>query len=63
MDRNWLALTLTLIGLMFLYARSRIRVSNASARWIQLLPVLSAAIITIVGGALCMGAIQSARFQ
>jgi nickel/cobalt exporter len=58
-----LALTLTLIGLMFLYARSRIRVSNASARWVQLLPVLSAAIITIVGGALCMGAIQSAQLQ
>jgi nickel/cobalt exporter len=58
-----LALTLTLIGLMFLYARSRIRVSNASARWVQLLPVLSAGVITIVGGGLCMGAIQSAQFH
>jgi nickel/cobalt transporter (NicO) family protein len=54
-----LAITLTVVGLLFLYARSRFRSSNSKARWPQLLPVLSAATITLVGIALCIGALRT----
>jgi len=57
-----LALTLTVIGLAFLYARSKLRMPQGTSRWAQLLPVLSAAVITIVGAVLCVGALQSAHF-
>lgn len=57
-----LALTLTAIGLAFLYARNRFRIRKGTSPWSQLLPVLSAAVITIVGVVLCVGALQSARF-
>jgi len=54
-----LALTLTVVGLLFLYARSRLRRPTGAVRWPHLLPVLSAATITVVGAALCVGAWQS----
>jgi nickel/cobalt exporter len=54
-----LATTLTVVGLTFLYARSRFRRPTASSRWPQLLPVASAAAITLIGAALSLGAVQS----
>jgi ABC-type nickel/cobalt efflux system permease component RcnA len=58
-----LALTLTIVGLAFLYARNRFRrlgsARPAEVRWPHLLPVLSAGTITVVGIALCVGALRS----
>ena len=54
-----LAITLTLVGLAFLYARNRFRGSSASNRWAQLLPVASACTIMVLGIALCVGALRS----
>jgi len=54
-----LATTLTAVGLAFLYARNRFRSPAASSRWPQLLPVASAAAITLIGAALSVGAVQS----
>jgi nickel/cobalt exporter len=54
-----LATTLTLVGLAFLYARNRFRGPAASSRWPRLLPVASAAAITVVGAVLSIGAVQS----
>jgi nickel/cobalt transporter (NicO) family protein len=54
-----LAITLTAVGLAFLYARNRIPRARAGARWPQLLPVLSAAAITVLGIVLCFGALKS----
>ncbi len=54
-----LAATLTLVGLMFLYARNRFGQRRQSARWLRLLPVASAATITVIGVVLCVGAAQS----
>jgi ABC-type nickel/cobalt efflux system permease component RcnA len=50
-----LAITLTAVGLIFLYARNRLRGPGISPRWIEFLPVLSAAFITLVGALLCVG--------
>jgi ABC-type nickel/cobalt efflux system permease component RcnA len=54
-----LAMTLTVVGLIFLYARNRLRGPRAGSRWPQLLPVLSAGAITLVGVVLCCGALKS----
>ena len=54
-----LAITLTLVGLAFLYARNRFHKPNSTARWTQWLPVLSAAAITLVGVMLCFGALRT----
>ena len=54
-----LATTLTAVGLTFLYARNRFRRPAASSRWPQLLPVASAAAITLIGAVLSLGAMQS----
>ena len=54
-----LATTLTAVGLTFLYARNRFRRPAASSRWPQLLPVASAAAITLIGAVLSVGAVQS----
>jgi nickel/cobalt transporter (NicO) family protein len=54
-----LALTLTAVGLAFLYARNRFSKRTAAARWPQLLPLASAATITLVGLALCLAAVRS----
>ncbi len=54
-----LAITLTIVGLAFLYARNKFRSENSTARWPQLLPVLSAATITVVGMLLCVGALKT----
>ena len=54
-----LAITLTLVGLAFLYARNRFRRPSATNRWAHLLPVASACTIMVVGIALCVGALRS----
>ena len=54
-----LAITLTAVGLAFLYARNRFRRPGRGARWPQLLPILSAGMITVLGLGLCFAAIKS----
>jgi nickel/cobalt transporter (NicO) family protein len=54
-----LAITLTLVGLAFLHARNRFARPPAGSRWVHLMPVLSAATITVLGVALCIGAIKT----
>jgi ABC-type nickel/cobalt efflux system permease component RcnA len=54
-----LAITLTLVGLAFLYARNRLRGPRAGARWSKLLPVASAGLMTLLGAVLCVTAIRS----
>jgi ABC-type nickel/cobalt efflux system permease component RcnA len=54
-----LAITLTLVGLAFLYARNRFRGPVAGSRWAHILPVLSAGTILVIGIALCVGALRS----
>jgi len=54
-----LAITLTLVGLAFLYARNRFRGPAAAGRWGEVLPVLSAAAILVIGIVLCVGALKS----
>jgi ABC-type nickel/cobalt efflux system permease component RcnA len=54
-----LAITLIAVGFVFLYARSRIRRPLATSRFARLLPVVSAAFITLVGALLCYGALAS----
>ena len=53
-----LALTLTVVGLAFLFARTRFGNRTASAGWPQLLPLASATIITLVGAALSVAALH-----
>ena len=57
-----LAITLTAVGLVFLYARNRFTRRVAGARWPMLLPVLSAAAITLAGALLSYGALTGAQF-
>ena len=54
-----LAITLTAVGIAFLYARDRFRKPTAGARWPQLLPILSAGMITVLGIGLCYAALKS----
>jgi nickel/cobalt transporter (NicO) family protein len=54
-----LAITLTLVGLAFLYARHRFAKPSSGTRWPHLLPALSALTITVLGIALCFGALKS----
>jgi nickel/cobalt transporter (NicO) family protein len=54
-----LAITLTLVGVAFLYARNRFRGPSTGSRWADLLPVASACTIMILGIALCVGALRS----
>lgn len=54
-----LAITLTVVGIAFLCARSHLPDPSAGRRWTRVLPVLSAAFIMLVGIALCIGAIRS----
>jgi len=54
-----LAITLTAVGLAFLYARNRFRKPRPGARWPQLLPVWSAGMITALGIGLCFAALRN----
>jgi ABC-type nickel/cobalt efflux system permease component RcnA len=53
-----LAITLSAIGIVFLYARNRIGRHIGGARWPRLLPVLSAASIAVLGALLCYGTLS-----
>jgi nickel/cobalt exporter len=53
-----LAITLTAVGLVFLYARNRFHKPRQDARWPQLLPILSAGVITVLGIGLCVAAVR-----
>lgn len=53
-----LAATLSAIGLAFLYARSRLPQGARSSRWVRVVPLASAAVIALVGLALCYGAVS-----
>ena len=57
-----LAVTLTVVGMAFLYARNRFSKPGAGTRWTHLLPIFSAATITLVGIGLCVGALKSFSF-
>jgi ABC-type nickel/cobalt efflux system permease component RcnA len=52
-----LAATLSAIGFALLYARSRLPQGSRSARWVRVVPLASAAVIVLVGLALCFGAV------
>ena len=52
-----LAATLSAIGFAFLYARNRLPQGTQSARWVRVVPLASAAVIVLVGLALCFGAV------
>jgi nickel/cobalt transporter (NicO) family protein len=54
-----LAITLSAVGIAFLYARDRFRKPKAGARWPQLLPILSAGMITVIGIGLSYAALKS----
>jgi nickel/cobalt transporter (NicO) family protein len=54
-----LAITLTVVGLAFLYARNRFARPSADSRWSHLLPVLSAGAITVLGVILCVAALRT----
>jgi ABC-type nickel/cobalt efflux system permease component RcnA len=54
-----LAITLTTVGLAFLYARNRFAPAEKGRRWGVWLPVLSAGTITVLGIALCVGALKT----
>jgi len=54
-----LAITLTVIGLAFLYARNRFQGTGRGSRLPKVLPVLSAATITLLGAALFIAALRS----
>jgi ABC-type nickel/cobalt efflux system permease component RcnA len=57
-----LAFTLTAVGLAFLYARNRIGTIRSAARWCRWVPVASAGVITIIGVAMCYGALVATPF-
>ena len=52
-----LALTLTAIGFLFLFARNRLPGGAGTSRWTRVVPLASAAFITLIGVALCLGAV------
>ena len=54
-----LAITLTVVGLAFLYARNRLSRPTGGSRWTHLLPVMSAGTITVLGVVLCFTALKS----
>ncbi len=54
-----LAVTLSAVGMAFLYARNRFGAARSGGRWALVLPVMSALMITGVGAVLCVGALRS----
>ncbi|MEP6634702.1 MAG: sulfite exporter TauE/SafE family protein, partial [Luteimonas sp.] len=54
-----LAVTLTLVGLAFLYARNLFPRIESNGPWSRALPIVSAGVVTLVGLAICYGAIVS----
>lgn len=58
-----LALTLTCVGLAFLYARKLFPKASGEGLWARLLPIGSAAVITLVGLLLCYSAVISSGYK
>jgi ABC-type nickel/cobalt efflux system permease component RcnA len=54
-----LAITLTVVGVMFLYARNRLRGRIEGARWPHWVPLFSAFTMTALGAGLCITALRS----
>ena len=54
-----LAATLSAVGLFFLYGRNRIGKRRTGVRWLQWMPIASAAAITLVGAMMCYGTVAS----
>jgi ABC-type nickel/cobalt efflux system permease component RcnA len=54
-----LAFTLTGVGMVFLYARERLAGRLGARRWVQWLPVASAAAITVLGAVLSYGSLAT----
>lgn len=52
-----LAMTLTAIGLLFLYARNRLPAGARALRWTRIVPFASAAAIVLIGALLCHAAL------
>jgi ABC-type nickel/cobalt efflux system permease component RcnA len=52
-----LALTLTAIGLVFLYARDRLPAGARAPRWTRVIPLASAAVVVLIGALLCHAAL------
>ena len=52
-----LALTLTAVGLAFLYARNRLPAGARAARWTRVVPLASAVAIVAIGALLCHAAL------
>ena len=52
-----LALTLTAVGLVFLYARNRLPEGARAARWTRVVPLASATAIVVIGALLCHAAL------
>jgi len=52
-----LAMTLTAIGLLFLYARNRLPTGARAPRWTRIVPLASAAAIVLIGALLCHAAL------
>jgi ABC-type nickel/cobalt efflux system permease component RcnA len=53
-----LAMTLTVIGLAFLYARNRLPTGARAPRWTRIVPLASAAAIAMIGALLCHAALS-----
>ena len=53
-----LATTLTVVGLLFLYAGRLLNRPMRESKWLHLLPVVSAMVIACLGAALCYQALQ-----
>ncbi|MEP7271645.1 MAG: sulfite exporter TauE/SafE family protein [Acidobacteriota bacterium] len=52
-----LASVLTAIGLVFVYASRRLKLSTGTGKLVQLLPIPSAFVITVIGGIICYQAL------
>lgn len=57
-----LAVTLTAVGLAFLYARNRFPTASTTSRWPLVLPVISAVSITMIGVVLCFTALRGTNW-
>jgi ABC-type nickel/cobalt efflux system permease component RcnA len=57
-----LAVTLTAVGLAFLYARSHLPKAAHTSRWPTVLPVISAFGITLIGAVLCFTALRAGQW-
>jgi hypothetical protein len=50
-------MTLTAVGLVFLYARNRLPDDARAPRWTRVVPLASAAAVAVIGALLCHAAL------